>query len=63
MSNQSAAIAQRLRQAILKRAFEDKLLPQDLSNAPASVLLEWNRQKRKVQGDKQGVRQTRMEAM
>ena len=34
------ARAERLRQSILKRAFEGKLIPQDAKDEPASVLLE-----------------------
>ena len=43
------AKAKRLRQAILKRAFEGKLVPQDPSEEPASVLLERIRAARAVQ--------------
>ena len=37
---QSLKQAERLRQSILKRAFEDKLVPQDPEDEPAWVLLE-----------------------
>jgi type I restriction enzyme S subunit len=41
--------AKRLRQAILKRAFEGKLVPQEPSDEPASVLLERIRSERAAQ--------------
>jgi type I restriction enzyme S subunit len=42
--------ASRLRQAILKRAFEGKLVPQDPSDEPASELLERIRAERERRG-------------
>ncbi len=44
--------AGRLRQAVLKRAFEGKLVPQDPSDEPASVLLERIRAKREMRQGK-----------
>jgi len=42
------ARAERLRQSILKRAFEGRLVPQDPNDEPASVLLEQIRAKREA---------------
>jgi type I restriction enzyme S subunit len=45
--------AERLRQAILRRAFEGKLVPQDPTDGPASVLLERIRAEREREGTRQ----------
>jgi type I restriction enzyme S subunit len=45
------AKAKRLRQAILKRAFEGKLVPQDPNDEPASVLLERIKRSREASVD------------
>ena len=50
---QSLKQAERLRQSILKRAFEGKLVPQDPSDEPAEKLLEYIRAERvKLECDK-----------
>jgi type I restriction enzyme, S subunit len=46
--DENLARAKRLRQAILKRAFEGRLVPQDPNDEPASVLLERVRRERET---------------
>jgi type I restriction enzyme S subunit len=46
--------AKRLRQAVLKRAFEGKLVPQDPNDEPASVLLARIRAERAAEPDGNG---------
>ena len=55
--------AARLRQAILKRAFAGRLVPQDPTDEPASALLERIRKEREGRDGKKGVKQMRMEGM
>jgi type I restriction enzyme S subunit len=45
---QSLAQAQRLRQSILKKAFEGKLVAQDAEDEPAGVLVERIRQQKQI---------------
>jgi len=59
----AVARARRLRQAVLKQAFEGRLVPQDPDDEPASVLLERIRAQRKARTTakgKQKVKQMRL---
>ena len=49
---QSLAQAQRLRQSILKKAFEGRLVAQDAKDEPAGVLLERIRSQKKLSMEK-----------
>ena len=51
--------SERLRQAIVKRAFEGKVVPQDSSDEPASMLLERIQAERVVDQKKRPVRRSR----
>lgn len=56
--NHAVTRAARLRQSLLKRAFEGKLVPQDPNDEPASVLLERIRAEREGQSPKAPPRRT-----
>jgi type I restriction enzyme S subunit len=56
---QSLQQAEALRQSILKKAFEGKLVPQDPSDEPASVLLERIRAQRQTQVNKKTPKTTK----
>lgn len=61
---QSLKQAQRLRQSILKKVFEDKLVPQDPSDEPADKLLERIKaEKARLGLEKKGRKKSRAEAL
>ena len=55
--------AERLRQAILKHAFEGKLVPQDPNDEPASALLARIKAERSGQGKKTKVKEGKPEQL
>jgi type I restriction enzyme S subunit len=56
---QSLKLSEALRQSILKKAFEGKLVPQNPNDEPATVLLERIRQERE-QSDKAKIKQPKI---
>ena len=55
--------ADRLRQSVLKRAFEGKLVPQDPSDEPAEKLLERIREQRGTSGQIEPERRSRQQKL
>lgn len=60
--DQSLKQAERLRQSILKRAFEGKLVPQDPTDEPAEKLLERIKSERTKQANESKIKQVKQKA-